>query len=80
MNIAILIVKNNPFNGHLVCNIFLRNATLVCAQRLNNKLMRLESANRIDVVESKSRSEFDSRIIVDSDSIDLIESTISILI
>ena len=40
--------------------------------------MRLGSPNRIDVVESNLKSEFDRRIIVDSDSNDLIESTILI--
>ena len=44
------------------------------------KLMRLESPNRIDVIESNLKSDFDRRIIVDSDSNDLIESTITILI
>ena len=42
------------------------------------KLMRLVSANRIDIFKSKSQSEFDRPIIVDSDSNDLIESTSSI--
>ena len=42
------------------------------------KLMRLGSPNRIDVVESNLKSEFDRRIIVDSDSNGLIESTRSI--
>ena len=40
--------------------------------------MRFGLPNRIDVVESSLKSEFDRRIIVDSDSNDLIESTMSI--
>ena len=41
---------------------------------LRCKLMRLGVPNRIDVVESNLESEFDCRILVDSDSNDLIES------
>ena len=37
------------------------------------KLMQLASPNRIDVVESNLKSESERRIIVDSDSNDLIE-------
>ena len=44
------------------------------------KLMRLGSPNRIDVVELNLKSKFDRRIIVDSDSNDLIESSITISI
>ena len=44
----------------------------------SSKLMRLGVANRIDVFESNLESEIDRRIVVDSDSNDLIESTISI--
>ena len=40
--------------------------------------MRFGLPNRSDVVESSLKSEFDRRIIVDSDFKDLIESTISI--
>ena len=40
--------------------------------------MRLGSPNRIDVVESNLKSEFDRRIIVDSDFNDLIESKINL--
>ena len=41
--------------------------------------MQLEVPNRIDVVESNLESEFDCRIIIDSDFNDLIESTMSII-
>ena len=41
--------------------------------------MRFGLPNRIDVVESNLESEFDCRIIVDSDVNDLIESTMSII-
>ena len=43
-----------------------------------SKLMRLASANGIDVVESNLKSESERRILVDSDSNDLIESLRSI--
>ena len=42
------------------------------------KLMPLASAKRIDVVESNLKSESERRILVDSDSNDLIESSRSI--
>ena len=45
---------------------------------VNIKLMRLGLPNRIDVVESSLKFKFDRQIIVDSDSNDLTESTISI--
>ena len=41
------------------------------------KLMRLGLPNRIGLVESNLESEFDCPIIVDSDSNDLMESSIS---
>ena len=50
----------------------------ISTREVKFKLMRLGSANRIDDFESKSRSEFDRRIIVDSDSNDLIKSSITI--
>ena len=45
---------------------------------LVGKLMRLGPPNRIDDFESNLKSEFERRIVVDSDTYDLIESTISI--
>ena len=42
---------------------------------VKGKLMRLGSPNRIDDFESNLKSESERRIVVDSDSNDLIEST-----
>ena len=47
---------------------------------LKTKLMRFGLPNRIDVVDSNLKSESERRIVVDSDSNDLIESTRSNMI
>ena len=47
-------------------------------QWVSSKLMRIEVPNRIVVIESKSLSKFDRRLLSDSDSNDESESRISI--
>ena len=69
---------NRIINVNLISNVSKKRVTHILTFALKAKLMRLGSPNRIDVFESNLKSEFDRQIIVDLDSNDLIELTISI--